>query len=194
MPVLARDALVRRGHETDVTVCSRCISVALCACGALLGWTLLESPVACIAFTLACACMGSLVICDVQRRILPTGFVAAMLLFALVFRVAEGELLEAVFLLVAGGCIASLLYAANSIHMNMRDADLIGAGDIRMVVPLMLFTGAQGAGSGLCAMSLVAGTMALGLLATGHASKNATIPLAPCLAAFLLCGTLIPFA
>lgn len=194
MPVLAQHVLERRGLDFPISIGLRFLIMLPCTCGAILGWALIENPMSCVAFTFACACMGCLLACDLRQRILPTGFVAAMLAFAAIFRVAESSLIDCICLGSLGTCIAILLFTANALHMRFRSHELIGAGDIRMVTPLMLFTGLQGATTGLFAASIVMGMSALAHLVTKRVSKDACVPLAPGLVAWLLCGTLTPLA
>lgn len=194
MPVLAQHALEQRGFDLSISIRLRLLTMLPCTCGAILGWSIIESPVPCVIFTLACACMGCLLACDLREHILPTGFVAAMLALAAIFRVWESGMAGCVFLGLVAACIAALLFGVNFLHMRFRSHDLIGAGDIRMIVPLMLFTGIQGSIAGLFAASIVMGSITLILLASKRVSRDVCVPLAPGLAAWLLFGTLIPLA
>lgn len=194
MPVLARSALERRGYEASVRLGSRFLMAASGVSGALLAWFLLDDPIVCVAFTIACACMGALLVCDLQHRILPTEFVILLVALATVFRCTASGWLDVVYLGVPAILVSMMLLAINSFRMHMGREELIGAGDIRMIAPLTLFSGSQGVLPGLFAASLLMGMLALILLALKHAKKDAPIALAPGLAVWMFVGTLIPFA
>lgn len=194
MPALAQSALMRRGLQWRPVLRSRFIAAALCASGAFFAWQLLPDPVSCVAFTLACAFMSALLLCDLQKRLLPTGIVAGLLVLGLIFRLCVGGLNECVQLTVAAALCAFGLFAVNAIHMKVHANDLIGAGDIRMILPLVLFSGFQGALPGLLVGSLIMGTASLFLLVARNVKGDTPIALAPGLYGWLLVGTLIPFA
>lgn len=194
VPVLARDALSRRGLDASPSRALRFLVAAVCTLGAALAWLLVENPVACVAFSLACACMGALLACDLHHRILPTGFVAAFLGFGVIYRLAMGGISQLLLIGIPVSCIALALLALNELRVHRGESELVGSGDLRMLVPLALFSGLQGIWCGICAASIVMGLVALLALLAGGARKGSHIALAPGLCAWLLLGTLIPLA
>lgn len=194
VPVLARDALSRRGLDASPSRALRFLVAAFCVLGASLAWLLIENPVACVAFSLACACMGALLACDLRHRILPTGFVAAFLGLGIVYRLAMSGVSQLLLIGIPVGCIALTLLALNELRVRRGENELVGSGDLRMLVPLALFSGLQGMWCGICAASVVMGFVALLALLTGSARRGSHIALAPGLCAWLLLGTLIPLA
>lgn len=194
MPVLAQDALRRRGLETSDFAHLRFLCLLFCMLGALLAWNLLGNPVSCVAFTLACACMGSLLCCDLRHHVLPTGFVGAMLLLAIVFRLSESGVTACLQCGIFGLCVSGSLMLANAIHLRVYANEIIGTGDVRLIVPLALFSGLRGIGPGLLLSALTMGTISVVLLLSKRKQRDSFVALAPGLAVWLLAGTLIPFA
>lgn len=195
VPACAQRALAKRELPGDsLALGFRVLSAFVCTIGASAAWLWLPNAMSCVAFSLACACISALYLCDVQKRILPTGLVWALFLLAVVFRVSLDGFNACLLLLVGSGIIAVLLMSANAIHFHERAYDLIGAGDIRMIVPLVLFSGFYGTLPGLFSAAILMGALSLGALLARKAKRSSAIALAPGLLTWFFVGTLIPFA
>lgn len=194
MPVLARDALARRGLDASLSRALRILIAVVCALGASAAWLLLDDPVACVAFALACACMGALLVCDLRHHVLPTGFIATFLGLGIVYRLAMGGVSQLLLIGIPAGGIALALLALNAMRCAQGNDELVGSGDLRMLVPLVLFSGLQGWACGLFAAALVMGIISLVAMASGSAHRKTPVALAPGLCAWFFLGTLIPLA
>lgn len=192
MTGLARTSLHVRGFEDELGRWLRALIACLCAAGALASWLLFDDVICCLAFSFACACMGALLACDLREHVLPTELVAMLLACALVFRVAAGGLAEVVAVALPAGLIAGSLLLANELRMRRGANELVGMGDVRMIVPLALFSGTAGVTVGVFACAVLMGTIALVQLVRGRAGRDTPIALAPGLAAWLFAGTLLP--
>ncbi len=192
MTGLARTSLHGRGFEDELGRWLRVLIAGLCTAGALASWLLLDDVICCLSFSFACACMGALLACDLREHVLPTELVAALLACALVFRVAAGGLAETVTIALPAGLIAGSLLLANELRVRRGANELVGSGDVRMIVPLALFSGAAGITAGVFACAVLMGTIALVQLIRGRAGRHTPIALAPGLTAWLFAGTLLP--
>ena len=192
MTQLAQSSLRAREFEATLGWPLRILIALVCMAGALGAWFLLDNLICCLSFSFACACMGALLVCDLREHVLPTELVAAFLAFALVFRVAASGLEGTLAIALPAGIVAGSLLLANHLRMQRGASELIGSGDVRMIVPLALFSGAAGITAGVFACAALMGTLALVQLACGKAGRSAQIALAPGLAAWLFVGTLLP--
>ena len=76
--------------------------------------------------------------------------------------------------------------------MRRGTGEIIGSGDVRMIVPLALFSGINGVIAGVFACAVLMGALALVQLVCGKARRGTHIALAPGLVAWLFAGTLLP--
>lgn len=194
IPCLAQGSLDMRGLSTMLSRTQRIGIVLICACGALAAWALVDELVSCLAFTFACACMSALLICDLREHVLPTELVLLMLLFGATFRLVTGGVHEVVCVGVPAALIAATLLLLNTLRARRGACELVGSGDVRMIVPLALFSGTAGLMPGVLSCSLLMGLVALAQLALGKVKRHSGIALAPGLAAWLFAGTLLPLA
>lgn len=193
MACLASASLRARDLDARLGMAARMAIVLICMAGAICAWTLLDDVVACLSFSFACACMSALLVCDLRERILPTELVAMMLVLAVAFRLSVGSLAELLAIGAPAAIVAASLLALSRLHLRRGAPELVGSGDLRMVVPLALFAGGAGLMYGLLAGSVLMGAIAVVQLACGHAGRDTHIALAPGLAACLFAGTLLPF-
>lgn len=194
MPRLAQMLLGLRGLSGSVDGRLRFTAVSTCALGACCAWVFLPGALACLAFSFACVCMAGLFICDLREHVLPTELVAVFFALSVVFRLAVGAVDELVALGIPAALLAALLLAANALLRRRGADELLGSGDIRMLLPLVLFCGKTGIAYGVFAGAIAIGALALFHLLFEKASGKTAIALAPGLAVWLFVGTLIPFA
>lgn len=192
MTGIAQASLRTRGFDAALGRALRMLIALVCMSGALGAWLLLGNVICCLSFSFACACMAALLVCDLREHILPSGLVAALLACALVFRVMEGGVTETIAIVLPTGTIAAIVLLFNYLRMHRGACELIGSGDVRMLVPLALFSGTEGLMCGVFACALLIGVLALVQLATGRADRHSHIALAPGLTAWLFAGTLLP--
>lgn len=192
MTNLAQSSLHARGLAGGISLSLRALVTLVCVLGALAAWFLLDGLVCCLAFSFACACMGALLVCDLCEHILPTELVAGLLVFALVFRVTASEVGGAFAIALPAGLIAGSLLLVNHLRAHRGAAEVIGSGDVRMIVPLALFSGIDGVIAGVFACAVLMGALALVQLVCGKARRDTHIALAPGLVAWLFTGTLLP--
>lgn len=191
---LTQTSLRTRGLASGLGFLSRALIVLVCVAGALGAWLLLDSLVCCLSFSFACACMAALLVCDLREHVLPTELVAALLVCALAFRMVAGDLAETLALALPAALVTASLLLVNHLRMRRGASEFMGAGDLRMLVPLALFSGATGIMPGLFACATLMGLLALVQLACGKAGRHTQIALAPGLTVWLFVGTLLPFA
>ena len=188
MTGIAQASLRTRGFDAALGRALRMLIALVCVSGALGAWFLLDNVICCLSFSFACACMAALLVCDLREHILPSGLVATLLACALVFR----GVTETIAIVLPTGTIAAIVLLLNYLRMHRGACELIGSGDVRMLVPLALFSGTEGLMCGVFACALLIGVLALVQLATGRADRHSHIALAPGLAAWLFAGTLLP--
>ena len=192
MTGLAQGSLRARGFDAEIDRSSRLLIALVCMLGALGGWFLLDNIICCLSFSFACACMGALLVCDLCEHVLPTELVMGLLVFALVFRITASGISNAFAIALLAGLIASCLLLLNHLRVRRGTGEIIGSGDVRMIVPLALFSGFDGIAYGIFACAVFMGTLALVQLACGKACRDTHIALAPGLVAWLFAGTLLP--
>lgn len=192
MTTLAQSLLRARDLADSISLPLRALVALVCAVGALGAWFLLDDLACCLAFSLACACMGALLVCDLCEHVLPTELVMGLLVFALVFRITASGIGGAFAIALPAGLIAGSLLLVNHLRAHRGAAEVIGSGDVRMIVPLALFSGFDGIAYGIFACAVFMGTLALVQLACGKACRDTHIALAPGLVAWLFAGTLLP--
>lgn len=192
MTALARGSLRARDLVDGISLPLRALVALICAIGALGAWFLLDDLICCLSFSFACACMSALLVCDLREHVLPTELVAGLLVFALVFRVTASGIGGAFAIALPAGLIAGSLLLANHLRMRRGADELIGSGDVRMIVPLTLFSGIDDIMAGVFACAVLMGALAFVQLACGKAHRNTHIALAPGLVAWLFVGTLLP--
>lgn len=192
MTGLAQGSLRARGFDAEINQSSRLLIALVCMLGALGGWFLLDDVICCLSFSFACACMAALLVCDLREHVLPTELVAGLLVCALVFRMAASGTMGTLAITLPAGLIAATLLLLNHLRMRRDACELIGSGDVRMIVPLALFSGVDGIATGIFACALLMGTCALVQLVSGRANRHTQLALAPGLAAWLFAGTLLP--
>lgn len=192
MTTLAQSSLRARDLADSISLPLRALVALVCVIGALGAWFLLDDLACCLAFSLACACMGALLVCDLCEHVLPTELVMGLLVFALVFRITASGIGNAFAIALLAGLIASCLLLLNHLRVRRGTGEIIGSGDVRMIVPLALFSGFDGIAYGIFACALVMGTLALVQLACGKACRDTHIAPAPGLVAWLFAGTLLP--
>ena len=88
--------------------------------------------------------MGALLVCDLYEHVLPTELVMGLLVFALVFRITASGIGGAFAIALPAGLIAGSLLLVNHLRVHRGAAEVIGSGDVRMIVPLALFSGIDG--------------------------------------------------
>lgn len=192
MTTLAQSSLRARDLADSISLPLRALVALVCAIGALGAWFLLDDLACCLAFSLACACMGALLVCDLCEHVLPTELVMGLLVFALVFRITASGIGNAFAIALLAGLIASCLLLLNHLRVRRGTGEIIGSGDVRMIVPLALFSGFDGIAYGIFACAVFMGTLALVQLVCGKARRGTHIALAPGLVAWLFAGTLLP--
>lgn len=192
MSHVAVRSLHARELDARMTLALRLCVMTLCGAGALASWLLVEGIAACLTFSFACACISAILACDLMERIIPTELVAALLTLGIAFRIALEGIVGLLAVGLPAACIAACLLALN--HVRVRDGkpEPIGSGDVRMIVPLALFSGCSGIMCGIFAAALIMLAIAVLQLAMGRTSKDSGIALAPGLAAWLFAGALIP--
>lgn len=192
MTTLAQSSLRARDLADSISLPLRALVALVCAIGALGAWFLLDDLACCLAFSLACACMGALLVCDLCEHVLPTELVMGLLVFALVFRITASGISNAFAIALLAGLIASCLLLLNHLRVRHGTGEIIGSGDVRMIVPLALFSGINGVIAGVFACAVLMGALALVQLVCGKARRGTHIALAPGLVAWLFAGTLLP--
>lgn len=192
MTTLAQSSLRARDLADSISLPLRALVALVCAIGALGAWFLLDDLACCLAFSLACACMGALLVCDLCEHVLPTELVMGLLVFALVFRITASGIGNAFAIALLTGLIASCLLLLNHLRVRRGTGEIIGSGDVRMIVPLALFSGINGVIAGVFACAVLMGALALVQLVCGKARRGTHIALAPGLVAWLFAGTLLP--
>lgn len=192
IPQLAKRLLSSRSIGLHVSHAVSMASAFVCLLGACLAWSILPAP-ACALFTLGCACMSALLICDLRARLLPTELVALLLALSVAFRLSVGSVQELLAVACPACVIAALLMAGNYVCTKAGKPEQLGAGDIRMILPLAVFSGAAGAPIGLMACSLIMGAIALACVIRTGGGRVAHVAMAPGLTAWVLVGTVIPF-
>lgn len=192
MTTLAQSSLRARDLADSISLPLRALVALVCAIGALGAWFLLDDLACCLAFSLACACMGALLVCDLCEHVLPTELVMGLLVFALVFRITASGIGNAFAIALLAGLIASCLLLLNHLRVRRGTGEIIGSGDVRMIVPLALFSGINGVIAGVFACAVLMGALALVQLVCGKARRGTHIALAPGLVAWLFAGTLLP--
>lgn len=192
MTGLARGSLRARGLDAEIDRGSRLLIVLVCMLGALGGWFLLDNVICCLSFSFACACMAALLVCDLREHVLPTELVVGLLACALVFRMAASGIMGTLAIALPTGLIAATLLLLNHLRMRRDACELIGSGDVRMIVPLALFSGVDGIATGVFVCALLMGICAFAQLISGRADRHTQLALAPGLAAWLFAGTLLP--
>lgn len=192
MTTLAQSSLRARDLADSISLPLRALVALVCAIGALGAWFLLDDLACCLAFSLACACMGALLVCDLCEHVLPTELVMGLLVFALVFRITASGISNAFAIALLAGLIASCLLLLNHLRVHRGTGEIIGSGDVRMIVPLALFSGFDGIAYGIFACAVLMGVLALVQLVCGKARRDTHIALAPGLVAWLFAGTLLP--
>lgn len=192
MTTLAQSSLRARDLADSISLPLRALVALVCAIGALGAWFLLDDLACCLAFSLACACMGALLVCDLCEHVLPTELVMGLLVFALVFRITASGIGGAFAIALPAGLIAGSLLLVNHLRAHRGAAEVIGSGDVRMIVPLALFSGIDGVIAGVFVCVVLMGVLALVQLVCGKACHDTHIALAPGLTAWLFMGTLLP--
>lgn len=192
MAQLAQSLLGARGFNKRLAALPRLLVTLVCVLGALAAWFLIDGFVCCLAFSFACACMGALLVCDLREHILPTELVGILLVLAVAFRVTAGGPVHTILLAAPIGLIAVCLLLLNRLRLRRSEGELIGSGDVRMIVPLALFSGFDGIAYGIFACALVMGALAFAQLVMGRAGRDTHIALAPGLTVWLFVGTLLP--
>ena len=188
MTTLAQSSLRARDLADSISLPLRALVALVCAIGALGAWFLLDDLACCLAFSLACACMGALLVCDLCEHVLPTELVMGLLVFALVFRITASGIGGAFAIALPAGS----LLLVNHLRAHRGAAEVIGSGDVRMIVPLALFSGIDGVIAGVFVCVVLMGVLALVQLVCGKARCDTHIALAPDLVAWLFAGTLLP--
>ncbi len=191
LPHLAEHLLAQRSLNLQVTRALSPIAAFYCAACALAAWALLP-PAACLAFSFGGVCMAGLLICDIRTRVLPTELVAFFLVFAVAFRLTVDSLPELLEISVYACAIAGFCVLVNCVYRWAGKGEALGMGDIRCIVPLVIFSGAEGALCGMLACALVMGVIACAQVLLRRAVLSEHVPMAPGLAAWLLVGMLMP--
>lgn len=194
MSCAAQATLRARGYGALLGHAQRLLIVLVCMTGAACAWLLFDNAVACLAFSFACACMGALIVCDLREHVLPTELVAVMLVLGMVFRVAVDGMAAMLAVGAPAASVAALLLALNWLRTRRGAAEVVGSGDVRMIVPLALFSGGSGLMCGVFACCVLMGMLALAQVLVKRKDRHSTIALAPGLAAWLIVGTLAPIA
>ncbi|WP_417050083.1 hypothetical protein, partial [Ellagibacter isourolithinifaciens] len=132
MTTLAQSSLRARDLADSISLPLRALVALVCAIGALGAWFLLDDLACCLAFSLACACMGALLVCDLCEHVLPTELVMGLLVFALVFRITASGIGGAFAIALPAGLIAGSLLLVNHLRAHRGAAEVIGSGDVRM--------------------------------------------------------------
>lgn len=192
MTGLVQGSLRTRGLDAEIGRGSRLLIALVCMLGALGGWFLLDNVICCLSFSFACAFMAALLVCDLREHVLPTELVAGLLACSLVFRMMASGIAGTLAIALPAGLIAATLLLLNHLRMHRGACELIGSGDVRMIVPLTLFSGIGGIACGIFAGALLMGICALMQLICGRANRHTQLALAPGLAAWLFAGTLLP--
>lgn len=192
MTGLAQGSLRTRELDAEIGRGSRLLIALVCMLGALGGWFLLDNVICCLSFSFACAFMAALLVCDLREHVLPTELVAGLLACSLVFRMTASGIAGTLAIALPAGLIAATLLLLNHLRMHRGACELIGSGDVRMIVPLTLFSGIEGVACGIFAGALVMGVLAFVQLVCGKARRGTHIALAPGLVAWLFAGTLLP--
>ena len=165
------------------------IALIYCVASSCLAWSL-QSSAACLTLSFACTCMATLFACDMHARILPTELVGLMLALSMMYRLLNGSLQELGIIFIAIAPLAGLLLVWNRVRMNAGKAELIGSGDVRMILPLALFSGSSGLIGGLMTGAAFMGLIAIIQLTLFKKGANENIALAPGLAIWLIVGAL----
>lgn len=194
IPALAQKSLTKRDLDCTLSHALRLLMAGLCALGAILAWLMIPDVATCLLFSFACACISALLACDLRHHVLPTELVAIFLGLGVAFRCAAGSIVETTLVVIPVACIAATLLVCNALRVRQGKSEIVGSGDLRMLVPLVLFCGAKGLMSGLFAAACVMCVSALFVLVSKNGEENATVALAPALAAWFLAGTISPFA
>lgn len=160
MTTLAQSSLRARDLADSISLPLRALVALVCAIGALGAWFLLDDLACCLAFSLACACMGALLVCDLCEHVLPTELVMGLLVFALVFRITASGIGGAFAIALPAGLIAGSLLLVNHLRAHRGAAEVIGSGDVRMIVPLALFSGIDGVIAGVFVCVVLMGVLA----------------------------------
>lgn len=189
-------AAVRSLHARDLdasmSLALRLCIALLCSAGALASWLLLDGLVACLTFSFACACISAILACDLMKRIIPTEFVAILMVLGIAFRIAVEGIAGLIAIGLPVACVAASLLALNHVRAINDKPEHIGSGDVRMLVPLALFSGCSGIACGIFAAALVMLSIAVLQLVMGKATRDGKVALAPALVAWLFAGALIP--
>lgn len=193
MPRLAQALLSARGFDKMGDWTSRILAALVCTLGACLAWAFIPDTVSCLAFSFGCVCMAGLLICDLREHVLPTELVMAFLAFSIIFRLTMGTVYELLAIALPAIAIAAFLFGINALCRHHGSRDLIGAGDIRMIVPLALFCGTAGIMYGIMAGAMTMAALALVQIVLKRATAKTQIALAPGLTVWLFVGALIPF-
>lgn len=187
---IAQKLIVRRGLWLHPIRGLLIIAIAYCVASSCLAWTLPDAT-ACLSLSLGCFCMAVLFVCDMHMRILPTELVGLLLGLSIAYRLSHGNMQELGIIITAIAPLAALLLVWNRVRANAGKAELLGSGDVRMLLPLALFSGSSGLVEGLMAGAAVMGAIALLQFAFFGVAKDEGIALAPGLAAWLIVGALI---
>ena len=134
--------------------------------------------------------MAVLFVCDMHNRILPTELVGLLLMLSIIYRLASGSLNELAIIFIAVAPLASMLLVLNRVRTKTGRSELLGSGDVRMLLPLALFCGTSGLVEGLMTGATVMGLIALTQFVFFNMSKSSNIALAPGLAVWLIVGAL----
>lgn len=192
MSQVARNALAARGCHPCISLILRLLIVAICACGAAAAWIVTDDLVTCLSFSFACAFISAILACDLLEHIIPTELVAVFAILSCIFRTSlegiGGLIAVAIPVIFVSGCLLAL----NRVRTKREKDEVIGSGDVRMLVPLAIFSGCDGIMVGVFTASLTILAYATMKIITGKASFQTNIALAPGLVAWFFVGALIP--
>lgn len=152
-------------------------------------WSLLE-PFSCVLSVFGFVLMETVLICDLEARIIPWELCLGALAFGLPFCYSiwgsSGVLSSAALAALVLAC----LFLCNMASAHMRSSPAIGAGDLRLIPALCLFGGFQGSMLGMLACSMAMGIFAVLVLALKWATPRSGIPMAPGLMLWFVIGVL----
>lgn len=136
----------------------------------------------------AVALMELIFLCDMSARIIPYQLCLAFALVAAVFSFEHGGLEGLFTSCLCGFGMFICLLAVNKLMSHTSGSRAIGAGDMRLIPLLCIFSGLSGAIAGFVVASVVMAVIALFVLAFKGGTRKSFVPYAPGLAAWCAIG------
>lgn len=164
------------------TLCGLVLAFAALIC------SIASNPAIALSGFAAVALMEVMMITDLRVKLIPFETTAVFWVFALIFGLVSGPLIDFGYGLLAGFAILFVLMLADFLCRALGGTVGVGMGDLRLLPAIAIFSGLWGTVVGFIAASILSLFMALYVLIFKHGNRKSTIPYAPGLCLWCVVG------